>query len=147
MREAGYVRDLLGRGSLSPAQAMTYLRKINPFAFEELVLDGFEKAGYEVKRNRRYSGDGGVDGRVSKDGIRYLVQCKRYRGYISRQDVEDFSRVCTRECLKGFFVHTGKTGDRSRDTAVSAGNVDIVGGDRMLSVVGYVGNLNSLVDE
>ena len=137
MEEAGRVRDLLAGGSLLPAQAFAYLRKVNPFTYEELVLDGFESAGYRAKRNRSYSGDGGVDGRVSKDGVEYLVQCKRYRGYVSRQDVEDFSRVCTRECRKGFFVHTGKTGEGSWETAGAFGNVDIVSGQRMLDLVGW----------
>lgn len=146
MAQAGNVRDLLSSGSLLPAQAFAYLRKVNPYSFEELVLDGFEKAGYKVKRNARYSGDGGLDGRVSKDGEEYLVQCKRYRGYISRQDVEDFSRVCTRECRRGFFVHTGKTGEGSRETAGAFGNVNIISGGRMLSLVGYV-EPSSVVDD
>ena len=146
MAQAGNVRDLLSSGSLLPAQAFAYLQKVNPYSFEELVLDGFEKAGYKVKRNARYSGDGGVDGRVSKDGEEYLVQCKRYRGYISRQDVEDFSRVCTRECRRGFFVHTGKTGEGSWETAGAFGNVNIISGGRMLSLVGYV-EPSSVVDD
>ena len=146
MAQAGNVRDLLSSGSLLPAQAFVYLRKVNPYSFEELDLDGFEKAGYRVRRNERYSGDGGVDGRVSKDGEEYLVQCKRYRGYISRQDVEDFSRVCTRECRKGFFVHTGKTGEASWGTAGAFGNVNIISGGRMLSLAGYV-EPSSVVDD
>ena len=137
IRSAEGVRNLLAEGSLVPAQAFSYLRKVNPYTFEELVLEGFLKDGYKVRRNKRYSGDGGIDGRVSKDGEEYLVQSKRYRGYISRQHVEDFSRVCTRECLKGFFVHTGKTGDASWETAGTFGNVEIVSGDRMLRLVGY----------
>ncbi len=139
MEEAGRVRDLLAGGSLLPAQAFAYLRKINPFTFEELVLDGFERAGYRAVRNRRYSGDGGVDGRVIAEGKEYLVQCKRYRGYVSRQDVEDFSRVCTRLCRDGFFVHTGKTGNGSTETAQLFGNVTIVSGDSMLDLVGFKG--------
>lgn len=146
-REAERVRDLLSRGGFSTAQGIAYLRKINPYAFEELILDGFEKAGYSVKRNRSYSGDGGVDGRVTRNGEEYLVQCKRYRGHISRQDVEDFSRVCTRERKRGFFVHTGKTGEGSWETAGQFGNVDIVSGRRMLAVAGLFENLNSFEDE
>ena len=46
MAQAGNLRDLLSSGSLLPAQAFAYLRKVNPYSFEELVLDGFEKAGY-----------------------------------------------------------------------------------------------------
>ena len=135
--QAGRVREILSKGSLLPAQAFSYLRKVNPFTYEELVLDGFSRAGYGVRRNRRYTGDGGVDGRVTFEGEEYLVQCKRYRGYVSRRDVEDFSRLCTRECRKGFFVHTGKTGEGSWETAGAFGNVDIVSGARMLRLVGF----------
>lgn len=135
--QARKIRDTLGNGSFSPAQAFSYLRKVNPYSFEELVLDGLEIDGYRVTRNRSYSGDGGIDGRAARGGKEYLVQCKRYRGYISRQDVEDFSRVCTRECREGLFVHTGKTGDGSYETAASFGNVRIISGERMLRLVGY----------
>ena len=70
---------ILSRGrEADSAGKMAYLRKINPYVFEELVLDGFRSKGYGVKRNRRYSGDGGIDGRVYLDGKEYLVQCKRY---------------------------------------------------------------------
>lgn len=136
-RQAESVRETVGNGTFLPAQAFAYLRKMNPYAFEELVLDGFGKAGYEVRRNRMYSADGGVDGHVSRDGKEYLVQCKRYAGYISRKDVEDFSRLCTRECREGFFVHTGKTGAGSREVVSGTGNVRIVSGDEMLRLVGF----------
>lgn len=49
-------------------QKIAYLRKIDPFVFEELLLEGFERRGFEVIRNRRYTGDGGIDGRVKIDG-------------------------------------------------------------------------------
>lgn len=136
-RQAEAVREKVDGGGFLPAQAMAYLRKMNPYAFEELVLDGFRKAGYEVRRNRHYSADGGIDGHVYRDGREYLVQCKRYSGHISRRDVEDFSRVCTRECREGYFVHTGRTGRGSKETAALAGNVTVIGGDRMLELVGF----------
>ncbi len=41
-------------------QKIAYLRKIDPFVFEELLLEGFERRGFEVIRNRRYTGDGGL---------------------------------------------------------------------------------------
>ena len=58
-------------------QKIAYLRKIDPFVFEELLLEGFERRGFEVIRNRRYTGDGGIDGRVKIDGQTWLVQAKR----------------------------------------------------------------------
>ncbi|HIG4575661.1 TPA: restriction endonuclease, partial [Klebsiella pneumoniae] len=59
-------------------QKIAYLRKIDPFVFEELLLEGFERRGFEVIRNRRYTGDGGIDGRVKIDGQTWLIQAKRY---------------------------------------------------------------------
>ena len=57
---------------------MKYLRKINPYVFEELLLLAFERRGMRVIRNSRYSGDGGLDGQVLIDGERWLIQAKRY---------------------------------------------------------------------
>ncbi|HCJ0405636.1 TPA: restriction endonuclease, partial [Klebsiella variicola] len=64
-------------------QKIAYLRKIDPFVFEELLLEGFERRGFEVIRNRRYTGDGGIDGRVKIDGQTWLIQAKRYTSYIA----------------------------------------------------------------
>lgn len=135
--DAARVRNKLANGDFLPSQAFSYLRKINPYTFEELVLDGFERAGYRVKRNDSYSGDGGIDGRISKSGRRYLVQCKRYSGHISKRHVEQFSEVCRRKHAKGVFVHTGKTGKGSSDIASEMGNVVIMSGEDMLELIGY----------
>ncbi|MDS6629808.1 restriction endonuclease [Klebsiella variicola] len=45
-------------------QKINYLRKIDPFVFEELLLEGFEAHGFRTIRNKRYTGDGGIDGQV-----------------------------------------------------------------------------------
>ncbi|MCO7451724.1 restriction endonuclease, partial (plasmid) [Enterobacter hormaechei] len=42
-------------------QKINYLRKIDPFVFEELLLEGFEAHGFRTIRNKRYTGDGGID--------------------------------------------------------------------------------------
>ncbi|MGS6531656.1 restriction endonuclease, partial [Enterobacter hormaechei] len=44
------------------AQIINYLRKIDAFVFEELLLEGFEAHGFRTMRIKRYSGDGGIDG-------------------------------------------------------------------------------------
>jgi restriction system protein len=92
------------------ARRIAYLRKINPLTFEELVLDGFAGQGWVVERNQRYSGDGGLDGKVYRDGVWYGIQCKRYKGAISTAHVQQFVRDIQRFGLAGgFFVHTGRT--------------------------------------
>lgn len=99
-------------GKKREARILTYLRLIDPFVFEELLLTAFERKGYEVKRNERYTGDGGVDGRVYQSGDLYLIQAKRYKSYVNARHLEDFLRLIekTKEAKGGYFIHTGKTG-------------------------------------
>ena len=129
--------ETLRSGKMRPGQAMAYLRKVNPYVFEEAVLDGFRRKGFGITRNRSYSGDGGIDGRVSLKGKEYLVQCKRYKNHIDRRHVEDFSRICLRDGVEGYFVHTGKTGKGAREQADLWGNVFIISGQRLLELLGY----------
>lgn len=116
---------------LSEGEIISYLRKIDPYVFEELVLLGFAQKGFEIKRNERYSGDGGIDGRVYMKGQQFLLQCKRYARHINPKHVEDFAAICRKEGCEGYFVHTGRTGKRSRNNVYIKGNVDIISGNRL----------------
>lgn len=53
---------------------------LNGWQFEEEVADVFEKNGYKTEVTKG-SGDGGVDIIMYKDGLKYIVQCKRYNGH------------------------------------------------------------------
>src|SRR3546814_2661703 len=46
------------------------LRKMNPHAVEEIILDAAEAAGHRIRRNHAYTGDGGIDGEIMVDGVR-----------------------------------------------------------------------------
>lgn len=96
--------------------AIGILRKMNPYAFEELLLTCCQNQGWEIERNFRYSGDGGIDGRVLITGKLYLVQAKRYKNYINPKHIRDFHRVIEQDkAAGGFFIHTGKTGEMSKE--------------------------------
>jgi len=41
--------------------SIAYLRKIDPYVFEELLLEALLSKGFKITRNKRYSGDGGID--------------------------------------------------------------------------------------
>ena len=142
LKKAEKILVLVHGGNLKPGQVFSYLRKTNPYVFEELVLLGFSENGYEVKRNKSYSGDGGIDGRVVKDGQEYLVQCKRYSKHINLKHVQEFARLCREEAKEGFFVHTGKTGRASRLSAHEFGNVEIISGYKLLNFLKYNNYLN-----
>jgi restriction system protein len=93
-------------------RTIAYLKKVDPTVFEELVLTALQSGGRLVRRNLRYTGDGGEDGRFFEPGIGWvLVQCKRYGAHISAEHVRDFSRLVHRTgCSAGLFVHTGRSG-------------------------------------
>lgn len=114
---------------------LAYLRKIDPFVFEELVLEGFERRGCKVKRNKRYTGDGGIDGRFWIKGQLYLVQAKRYSGHVSAAHLRDFCRLVDDHRCKGIFVHTGRTGAMTREIAQGHPGVSIISGERLLQLV------------
>lgn len=61
-RSRAVLRELRAmRGEAVPARPFSYLRQVDPLVYEEVVLSALEDAGAFVLRNRRYSGDGGVD--------------------------------------------------------------------------------------
>lgn len=118
-----------------PGKMIAYLKKINPYVFEELLLVAFQHKGYRVYRNKRYSGDGGIDGRIKKDGQVYYIQAKRYESHINSKHVLNFCAVCVEHDVKGFFVHTGKTGEKSRRLAYNEDRVTIISGKKLVELI------------
>ncbi|WGV29090.1 restriction endonuclease [Halotia branconii] len=115
---------------------LAYLRKIEPFVFEELLLTCFERQGYTIRRNKRYTGDGGVDGCVWLHGEMYLVQAKRYKDSINPVHVEEFGRVIqSRGAVGGYFVHTGRTGDKSRELLRLYPAVQVMSGQKLVDFI------------
>lgn len=114
-------------------QQFGFLRAVDPFIFEEMVLTALDKLGYRIKRNSRYTGDGGIDGRVKIDGRWVLIQAKRYRAHINQQHVRAFAEICEKQKVSGIFIHTGKTSKATR--LIKGAHIDIVSGDRMLEML------------
>lgn len=99
-----------------------------------MILSALKKRGYKIKRNKRYSGDGGIDGQVIIEGHCYLIQAKRYANHINPTHVQSFVRLCQRRRKKGLFVHTGKTGKKSY-RIVRFSEIEIISGDRLINLL------------
>ncbi len=113
---------------------IAYLRKIDPFVFEELILSAFKNKGYKIIRNKRYTGDGGIDGRVKIEGKLFLVQAKRYSSAINPSHVGEFVNVVSKQCAAGgFFVHTGRTGKKSLE--MNTGNIQFISGGKLIDLL------------
>lgn len=108
------------------------LRAMEPFAFEELVVRSLRKHGYRAWHGSRYTGDRGIDGWVRFSHEKHPIQDKRYSGAINPQHVREFSRLCCSRGVTGLFIHTGTTGNASRDAAV---NVRIISGRLLIDLV------------
>ena len=118
----------------TPQQQFYYLRGLSEFVFEDMVMSALEQHGFKIIRNKRYTGDGGIDGRAYLNGQHYLIQSKRYRKYINPAHVFDFSEDCERRKGKGLFVHTGKTGTMSKEIACNT-DVEIISGSKLLRLL------------
>ncbi len=125
IRQARKVMKLLNKDEFrsSAPKFYGYVRKVDPLVFEELLLYCFAVRGFKIRRNSRYTGDGGVDGMVKlgdnknvyNSGAWWLIQAKRYQSHINPQHIHDFKRVIDQiPCAAGgLFIHTGKTGGKS----------------------------------
>ncbi|PXW50409.1 restriction system protein [Grimontella sp. AG753] len=121
----------------NPPQKLAYLRKVDPYAFEELILTLLQRKGFVIGRNKRYSGDGGLDGRFEHNRQLWLIQVKRYSHRIKQEHVREFASLLKENnCSGGIFVHTGTTPASVRDyvkTCVSP-QIEIISGDRLLNL-------------
>lgn len=119
-----------------PARRFGLLRSVNHFTFEELILSAYERKGYKVIRNKKYTGDGGIDGKVVINGNTVLIQAKRYSGAISRIDVSKFGHLCIGENTSGLFIHTGTTPKSVwKEIKQLHPQIEIVSGQRLLKLL------------
>jgi restriction system protein len=122
------------RGIKYASGVISYLKKIDPYVCEEVVISSLEDQGFEVARSPSYSGDGGMDGAAIIYGKSYIIQTKRYSGHISKQHMEKFISLCKHHGVNGLFVHTGKTGRHTRRLAKRS-NVIVVSGDKLVGLI------------
>lgn len=122
------------RAMNDPRRQFIFLRQLDPFVFEEVILTALKDLGHGITRNKRYTGDGGIDGKAVIGLTPVVIQAKRYKGHISKQHVDEFDELCKRNRINGLFVHTGRTGKGSRQYT-QAGRVDIISGQRLLDLL------------
>lgn len=112
------------------------LRRLTPQRFEDQMAQMFERLGYTVKQTP-YSGDGGRDAIMHKDGEKYLLECKRYGDSTvsGRPDLQKFhSAVMTDGAKVGYFVTTGAFSPDAIRFAASV-PLELVGSDKLLRLM------------
>lgn len=125
-------------GEYHQAKTFNYLRKIDPFVFEELLLSAFQHKGYYAIRNEKYTGDGGIDGQlINSNKETLLIQAKRYSNHIKRHHLEEFAETISKhpKANGGYFVHTGKTGPIIYKTLSKYPNIKLISGQKLISLL------------
>jgi len=119
----------------SEAQKIAYLRKVDPYTFEELILTCLERKGFPIIRNKKYSGDGGIDGKFVSSNEIHLIQAKRYKNEIKYNHLVEFASILEREKCKGIFVHTGRTPKNISLRGIDMSNITIISGSRLIKLL------------
>jgi restriction system protein len=94
-----------------------YLSSMDAEKFEHLICDLFQRLGYEVEHTP-FSGDGGIDGYLRKNGQLSILQCKRVKGSVGQPVLRDLFGTMNHEKAKeGIVVTTGRVSKQAREWA------------------------------
>ena len=98
-RQAEVIAEL-GRRAGAWVKERECLERMDPFEFESFVLEIYRRLGWTVRGTRR-TGDGGVDGFLTRAGLTLVLQCKRQKGNVGEPVVRD---------LLGSTIHAAASG-------------------------------------
>jgi restriction system protein len=94
---------------------LSQLGKVDPFRFEQIVLDLLVAMGYGGSRKEaaevtQRTGDGGIDGLINEDrlGLDVIyVQAKRWKANVGRPEIQGFvGALAGKKASKGIFITT-----------------------------------------
>ena len=104
------------------------LTTINPFRFEQVVLDLLVAMGYggskrEAAEVTQKTSDHGIDGVINEDrlGLDVIyVQAKRWQNNIGRPEIQNFvGALAGKKASKGIFITTSNFHENARDYAAA----------------------------
>jgi restriction system protein len=127
-------------GSVVRSDAADVLDGMTWQQFERLVGEGFRLQGYRVVETGGGGADGGVDLVLSKDGERYLVQCKQWRAFRVGVDVvrELYGVMAAKGVAGGFVVTSGRFTHEARSFAEGR-SVQLIDGTRLRALIDKAG--------
>ena len=105
--EASRLKSMLNDSKLS--FSIEQLRSMSPWDFEDVVARMFERMGFTVQQTPKVK-DGGRDAILTKDGKKFLLECKRYKdGSVSGEPQLRglHSAMTTDRADGGYFVTAG----------------------------------------
>jgi restriction system protein len=121
------------------------LASIDPFRFEQVVLDLLVKMGYggskkEAAQVTQRTGDEGIDGLINEDrlGLDVIyIQAKRWKHNIGRPEIQNFvGALAGKKAAKGIFITTSEFHDNARDYVAGLHQkIILIGGRRLAELM------------
>jgi restriction system protein len=110
------------------ADLLNQLSRIDPFRFEQVVLDLLVAMGYGGSRKEaaavtQKTGDEGIDGVINEDrlGLDVIyIQAKRWKHNVGRPEIQGFvGALAGKKASKGVFITTSSFHDNASDFAAA----------------------------
>ena len=121
------------------------LASIDPFRFEQVVLDLLVAMGYGGSRNEaaqvtQKTGDEGIDGLINEDRLGLDViymQAKRWKANIGRPEIQNFvGALAGKKANKGIFITTSEFHDNATEYVAGLHNkIILIGGRRLAELM------------
>jgi len=125
---------LYKRTQADPATALASMRWGD---FERLVGEAFRLRGYAVTGFGGRGPDGGVDLGLSKNGQRFLVQCKHWRNrQVGVTVVRELNGVMAAQRAHGGFVVTGGRFSREAREFARGTKIELIDGKALERLIG-----------
>jgi len=108
------------------SELLAQMAKMDPFRFEQLVIDLLFAMGYggsreEAAKVTKRTGDGGIDGIINEDrlGLDVIyVQAKRWQGNVGTNEIRNFiGALSENHANKGVFITTSDFVPAARESA------------------------------
>lgn len=127
------------------SELMTQLREVDPYRFEQVVLDVLFAMGYggsrqEAAQVTRKSNDEGIDGVINEDrlGLDVIyVQAKRWQNTVGRKEIQSFvGALAGKQASKGVFITTSDFNANAHEYAQSVSQkVILIDGKRLADLM------------
>ena len=117
------------------------LLAVNPYFFEKIVLQLFQKMGYGDFLETPKSGDGGIDGVINQDQLgveRIYIQAKRYAdgNKIRETHIRNFIGAMSNDTNKGIFVTTSEFDESAMKKAREAMHkIILIDGEKLVDLM------------
>jgi restriction endonuclease Mrr len=119
------------------ASSLQGLLNLDSKQFEDIVALMFRRMGYDASQTA-YTGDGGKDVIMRKDGKLIFVECKRYVSTpVGRPDIQKFhSAIITEKAHFGYFVTTSSFTSEAEDyVSKNKLNIELLSGHKLVTLM------------